>query len=74
MFFCEECGAKIIPGSRYCEECGTPVPEDEWIDENENLVKQPARAQSVDTLFSHEDWKGIWASVNACKGLIDEQQ
>ena len=23
--FCENCGAKIVPGSAFCEECGTPV-------------------------------------------------
>ncbi len=25
--FCEECGAKIIPGSSFCDECGYPVPK-----------------------------------------------
>lgn len=24
--FCENCGAKLIPGMMFCEECGTPVP------------------------------------------------
>lgn len=23
--FCENCGAKIIPGTAFCEECGTPI-------------------------------------------------
>ena len=25
--FCEECGAKLIPGSAFCDECGHPVPK-----------------------------------------------
>lgn len=27
--FCENCGAKLVPGTAFCEECGTPVPKDE---------------------------------------------
>ena len=26
--FCENCGAKLLPGMMFCEECGTPVPTD----------------------------------------------
>ena len=26
--FCENCGAKLTPGSAFCEECGTPIPVD----------------------------------------------
>ena len=29
VLFCENCGAKLIPGSVFCDECGTPVPKDE---------------------------------------------
>lgn len=25
--FCEQCGAKLIPGSAFCDECGRPVPQ-----------------------------------------------
>ena len=25
--FCEECGAKLIPGMAFCDECGHPVPK-----------------------------------------------
>ena len=25
--FCEECGAKLIPGMAFCDECGHPVPQ-----------------------------------------------
>ena len=23
--FCENCGAKLVPGTAFCEECGAPV-------------------------------------------------
>lgn len=26
--FCENCGAKLVPGAAFCDECGTPVPVD----------------------------------------------
>ena len=70
MFYCEECGAKIIPGSRFCEECGTPVPEDEWVIENDECDKRKPSTQVVDSLFFHETWKNEWSSVAGCKGLI----
>lgn len=25
--FCEQCGAKLIPGAAFCDECGQPVPQ-----------------------------------------------
>ena len=25
--FCEECGARLIPGMAFCDECGHPVPQ-----------------------------------------------
>ena len=32
--FCENCGAKIVPGAAFCDECGTAVPVDQTKCEN----------------------------------------
>ena len=32
--FCENCGTKIVPGTKFCEECGTVVPDNRGICKN----------------------------------------
>lgn len=53
--YCEQCGAKILPGSRFCEECGAPV---DYIEEK----TEAAPAVQDGSVFDGRDWAGKWKS------------
>ena len=46
MAFCENCGAKLAPGTRFCEECGARVPDepeaDVTFEKNVRISDRPA--------------------------------
>ena len=47
--FCENCGTKIVPGSRFCENCGAPISDTEAVSEVqetfEEVEETPVREQ-----------------------------
>lgn len=58
--YCEQCGAKILPGSRFCEECGAPV------DYTEEKVE--VSFEEDGSVFEKPDWADRWRGFTPAKG------
>ena len=41
--FCEECGAKLMPGSAFCDECGHPVPKQNCCSKCGYIFERPGK-------------------------------
>lgn len=65
VLYCEECGSRIVPGSRFCEECGTPIPID-LLSESLKIKT----SESFCSVFEDDNWSDIWASDSSLKGII----
>jgi len=73
MAFCEQCGAKLTPGSRFCEECGAIV-EDVGV-ESATPKNSILSSGSLQEIFKSPSWKDDWAqaaleSTDSDLGLI----
>lgn len=58
MAFCEQCGVKLTPGSRFCEECGAAV--EFVVEEVPTKEVSPVRC-GLKEIFLARDWKDEWA-------------
>lgn len=77
MPFCEQCGAKLVEGTRFCEECGTSVEDPEKdLDCVEEMVAQDDLEESNlnGRIFKRMDWEFAWdKATSRCEnnlGLI----
>ena len=68
MAFCEQCGAKLMPGARFCEECGTAV-ESDLADKGG--VVEGSDADKAECIFEGANWESAWAQVAASCGCDD---
>ena len=60
MAFCEQCGAKLTPESRFCEECGAAV---EFIAEASSSKEGAAIQCGLKEIFLTRNWKDEWAQA-----------
>lgn len=58
MAFCEQCGAKLTPGSRFCEECGAAVG---FVVEAVSTKEASPVQCGLKEIFLARDWKDEWA-------------
>lgn len=76
MAFCEQCGAKLSPGTRFCEECGAAVENDApdrkasvgiavpRVDaEDDSSSSQHHGFDAAADVFSGKDWRTKWKQV-----------
>ena len=68
MAFCEQCGARLTPGSRFCEECGAVVE----VDAVGKGAGSDDAAQSFDTsFFKNTTWEIAWEKAASSCGEAD---
>ncbi len=70
MAFCEQCGAKLAPGTRFCEECGAAVEVEEPRKDAAFVVGQLQDENVLcESPFKSGDWKSQWSKVaSECGG------
>lgn len=57
--FCEECGQKLTPGTKFCEECGAPIPVEKDSNQTSMLL----------TIFQNPSWMSIFRNeIETCNG------
>lgn len=72
MSFCEQCGAKLSPGTRFCEECGAAVADESsdqktvtgiavpQVDATEYLSSTRHGFDAATEIFGNGDWRAKW--------------
>ena len=65
MAFCEQCGARLTPGTRFCEECGAAVASEAHDAVSTDTV---CGASDFKSIFRSSEWDAAWRRVASDAG------